>query len=713
MDDYELKKGTFVGPKNNRKKYEIIEQISRGEIGIVYKGKEVKSGKEMAIKVMINDPRIGDSKENWNKEIDCLKKVSDICKFSGILCYEDHFSYKNDYFIVTPYLKNYITLRDYLNSNPKLENKAYKIVDQISDSLFQLREVGLAHGDLHFDNIMIQPDNLHTVIIDLGECVSKENEDESNMEQLYKDDLETLDLIKSQIDKKVSSSSSKSPKLPERSKSSPKESLEKNSVDSQNNSKSSKSSSPQKSPRSESPETTTKLSKSKSPFRIGKSMSIKSSPKKILVFTFNELYDLIKNYVETILDKETSDEISKKISNLLLNLYKNSLKKDSNFIMEGEQLIYLKSLNHFRFDISQQDLENFFTKMYRLSGTKQKNGLFKEQAKKEFKIFNGKLNRLIEKNLNIPIKNSLKGINLRYEVGDSTSMKQIGSLFFENFFEKRDLGSLFYLKYILSQNNNVCVPILNTDDMINEIKILIEKGNDKLKNYITLGATRDNFIFQAMEIIFEENTSELVWEEKDDKSGNLKVTKRFEQQFLNCLKNSDKRFIVSFFQFNTKSCSHMNILVYDRKLNEIERFEPNGSSSYSNEICPEKEADLSLKKYFNELGIKYISPLDFCPKIGIQKIYEKETDDENGFCVTWSFLYANERLLYPELSRKQVIDSMKKRLEKSIEKYESLRDYFEDRISQVLSFYKDELDKINRELNTNYYLDGRTLTVKY
>ena len=44
---------------------------------------------------------------------------------------------------------------------------------------------------------------------------------------------------------------------------------------------------------------------------------------------------------------------------------------------------------------------------------------------------------------------------------------------------------------------------------------------------------------------------------------------------------------------------------------------------------------------------------------------------------------------------------------------ESLRDYFEDRISQVLSFYKDELDKINRELNTNYYLDGRTLKIKY
>lgn len=55
---------------------------------------------------------------------------------------------------------------------------------------------------------------------------------------------------------------------------------------------------------------------------------------------------------------------------------------------------------------------------------------------------------------------------------------------------------------------------------------------------------------------------------------------------------------------------------------------------------------------------------------------------------------------------------MEKRFGKGVSKYGNYAKYLNDRISQILSFSKDILEKINLNLGTNFYLDGRTWTVK-
>lgn len=473
-------------------------------------------------------------------------------------------------------------------------------------------------------------------------------------------------------------------------------------------------------------------SRSPSPFRIGKSMAKSESVvKKRFVFSLENLKDLLLGFAKKVYELKSFTE---QIVPLWVNLYVQNLSKNPKFSIEDDNIYYLGKLDNFQFTISEIEMENIFNQMYKeyveiykiflenLKKTQPGHRLLSSQAlpkksnfisksKAEFKSFNEKFINVLENNLKVAIGTRLQKHKMIYKTSD-TSMepKNINSLFLERFFEKMELGSLFYLKYIENMNDNVCVPILDTEEIIDEIKKLMKSPNEKLNKYKEYNPPNEKFVFQALQIIFENYTTELVL----DENGKLFVTDTFQKLFNKCLKNSDKRFIVSFFSFKTEDCYHMNILIYDRNTNEVERFEPNGSSAYEiMEECQEEELDKYLEKYFKGLNIDYISPQVYCPNIGIQQIFETEDSEyEVGFCVTWSFLYANERLLHPELSRKETTKSMIKKLEKYIQKNGNYYDYFTDRISQILSFYSGEIDKINKELGTKFYIDGRTLSIQ-
>ena len=62
---------------------------------------------------------------------------------------------------------------------------------------------------------------------------------------------------------------------------------------------------------------------------------------------------------------------------------------------------------------------------------------------------------------------------------------------------------------------------------------------------------------------------------------------------------------------------HANMLVYDKKLNSIERFEPHGIYDLNDSYI-----DTQIKQFFESFNdnVKYISPKQFCPKFGPQYI---------------------------------------------------------------------------------------------
>ncbi len=113
--------------------------------------------------------------------------------------------------------------------------------------------------------------------------------------------------------------------------------------------------------------------------------------------------------------------------------------------------------------------------------------------------------------------------------------------------------------------------------------------------------------------------------------------------------------LIEIFQGN----GHSNLLIIDRLKNEIEHFEPHGEFSRSSE---QSNIIMNIVKnlMFKILpSYKFISTLEYCPKIGPQIKQKNNTNcSHGGYCVVWSILYGYLRLLNPTYSRKEIVDFM-------------------------------------------------------
>jgi hypothetical protein len=198
----------------------------------------------------------------------------------------------------------------------------------------------------------------------------------------------------------------------------------------------------------------------------------------------------------------------------------------------------------------------------------------------------------------------------------------------------------------------------------------------------------------------------------------------YEKQLNDCLK-SGKRYIIFFLRLAFEESAHANMIVIDTKDKTMERYEPNGLDVgfYDNKVV-----DKILQDYFGD-KFNYLGPDDFC-KEGIQDIFESKTYQKyyfDGFCKTWSFIYAYFRIMYGErkdrktLSKdlKDLVIKMAKRYyeilygkelpEEYTEDYDFVIEFLYEYIPEIVNKGKDEIDKINRELGTNLILDGRTI----
>ena len=157
--------------------------------------------------------------------------------------------------------------------------------------------------------------------------------------------------------------------------------------------------------------------------------------------------------------------------------------------------------------------------------------------------------------------------------------------------------------------------------------------------------------------------------------------------------------------------AHANILIYDRKSNTLERFEPNGSDEPPNYNYNFKLLDTVLNNYFKKYfkTMTYLTPKMFLPKIGFQAFENiessrnKKIGDPGGFCAAWCLFYVTNRLKYQSLPPgrlvKQLITHIKynnlsfKNIIRNFSKY--INDYRDN----ILSKFK--LD-INEWINNQY-----------
>lgn len=328
--------------------------------------------------------------------------------------------------------------------------------------------------------------------------------------------------------------------------------------------------------------------------------------------------------------------------------------------------------------------------------------------------------------LNVKKYTSFEGVYFKIQGGDGLSL-------IENL-EKTQLGRFLYLLYLrdnFSKDLRVCVVISELDPLINRVKEIemnlakltkdeflakfpsYGKYYDRLKLYYQ---TKKVYQFRLELLLLVLNLSSPAisadYNQKTEKV-TLNVSKTFDSLFKRCT-NNESKFIISFITFDVGAGHHANIIIVDKNEKVVERYEPNGFSAIEGNYnfgIVSNQLDEQLSTYFSQYGYSYIPPADFCPKLGIQgleSIFSKNT----GFCVSWSIVYAEERIL-SRLPRTYIAQNL---LDDILTKYklrgkslketgQNIESWMEQRINKIFSGMESYYKQLSKLLDIHVKYD--------
>lgn len=197
----------------------------------------------------------------------------------------------------------------------------------------------------------------------------------------------------------------------------------------------------------------------------------------------------------------------------------------------------------------------------------------------------------------------------------------------------------------------------------------------------------------------------------DGVTGDLHVSGTFTKLLERCESRPATKLSVSFLIMKSPQIgAHANLIILDRDERTLERFEPNGSLENitldDGDISPESVAfkrlsdlaDRALTRYANSIRYKYISPLNFCPNIGVQSLENFFSTQSTGFCVSWSIIYGEERLT-SKVSRSYIANNM---IEDIITKYNLRGTSRETTVANIERWLRSRIDTIFTRM-TPYY----------
>jgi len=141
--------------------YEILEQIGEGGMGTVYKAKDTKLDRFVALKFLPSQlATTEDEKARFIQEA----KAASALNHPNVCTIHDIQEYEGQLFIVMEYVDG-VTLKD--NTQTLSEKKILEYSAQIAEGLAAAHEKGIVHRDIKPDNIMIRKDGI-VQIMDFG-----------------------------------------------------------------------------------------------------------------------------------------------------------------------------------------------------------------------------------------------------------------------------------------------------------------------------------------------------------------------------------------------------------------------------------------------------------------------------------------------------------------------------------------------------------------
>lgn len=201
------------------------------------------------------------------------------------------------------------------------------------------------------------------------------------------------------------------------------------------------------------------------------------------------------------------------------------------------------------------------------------------------------------------------------------------------------LDVLIGLIYLLKKHKNCCATLTTK----------YAENKDLCKLYKSMG----NLVSSKCEFL----NFEITWVYQK-----LYLITDFYDQFKKCL-SKNKQFIIVPIGIEIEKGRHAGYIIYDKTTNEVERFEPHGSTTPPGYYYNPTLLDELLEARFKTIdeNIKYISPSKYLPKIGFQLMdvsenKKKRIGDPLGFCALWSIWYVDMKLTYPTTDRQELVN---------------------------------------------------------
>lgn len=143
--------------------YEVVELLGTGAMGEVYRARDPKLGRHVAIKLLnVVTALNADDVRRLEREA----RAASALNHPGIVTIHDTGESNGRFFIVMELIEG-TTLRPLLRRGALPLKRALHIASQLADALAKAHEVGIVHRDLKPENVMVSGDG-HVKIVDFG-----------------------------------------------------------------------------------------------------------------------------------------------------------------------------------------------------------------------------------------------------------------------------------------------------------------------------------------------------------------------------------------------------------------------------------------------------------------------------------------------------------------------------------------------------------------
>ncbi|HET9931608.1 MAG TPA: serine/threonine-protein kinase, partial [Polyangiaceae bacterium] len=155
--------GTFgyAAPSGRIGQYEIIRELGRGGMGVVYLARDERLGRKVAIKVLqVHEPEL-------TRRFVSEARTTALCSHENIVVIHDVGEFEGSPFMVLEYLEGQTLAALLKKSGPLAPSRAVELVAFVVRALVTAHQQGIVHRDLKPENIFIT-DSGTVKVLDFG-----------------------------------------------------------------------------------------------------------------------------------------------------------------------------------------------------------------------------------------------------------------------------------------------------------------------------------------------------------------------------------------------------------------------------------------------------------------------------------------------------------------------------------------------------------------